>query len=340
MTRDRFRPAAHPTDHFLLATVVGSYPQPAWLDAVRGLDQETFGADALAEAHDDACRATIGQHERAGLDVVSDGEMRREGMVDYFAGFIDGYEPGGDGDDWNARMPTVVGPVDADGPWVVPDYEFAADVADRPVKTTLTGPFTLASFCTLEAYDSVPELAYDVADLVGEEVARLADAGATYVQLDEPALGMSPHVDVARECLDRIAPNAPADLRLGLHVCSGNYGTLLPALLSFPVDEVDLEFASDGADPVDVLAGHDLGVDVGVGVVDTTSKAVDPVETIEGRIRDALAAVPPDRLTLTPDCGMKPLPRDVAVRKMTNLAAAARAVEAELDAGRVDPLAA
>jgi 5-methyltetrahydropteroyltriglutamate--homocysteine methyltransferase len=336
MTRANFRPPDHESDHFLLTTVVGSYPQPDWLDRVRELaaEDESFSAD---EAHDDACKVAVFDHQRAGLDVLTDGEMRRPGMVEYFAGFVEGYELDGGGSGWNQRMPTVVDTVSSDGEWLVEDYQFAAAVADRPVKTTITGPFTLASFSSMDAYDDVEALAYDFADLVADEAAALADAGAPWIQIDEPALGMSPHTAVGHECLSRIDAAVPDDARLGVHICSGNYLDLAPDVFDFPVDEVDLEFASDDADhPADVFEGVDLAVDVGFGVVNTQSKDVDSVDEIRGRIEGALEHVPPDRLTLTPDCGLKPLPRESAYGKMANLATAAREVEAALDAGDLE----
>ncbi|MFB6184219.1 MAG: methionine synthase [Haloarculaceae archaeon] len=342
MTREQFRPPDHEADHFLLTTVVGSYPQPAWLDAARDLVEEgDLSADDLDEAEDDAVRAISGDMVRAGLDVVTDGEQRRTGMVEYFAQFIDGYDASGEGDDWNARMPTVVDTVSSDVPWLVDDFAFVSAVADRPVKTTITGPFTLASFCSMEAYDGdVEQLAYDMADLVAAEAGRLADAGAKWIQIDEPALGMSPHGGIATECLSRIAPEVPDDVRLGVHVCSGEYENLVPDLFEFPVDEIDLEFASQGAnDPHDLFGGVDLDVDVGYGVVDTQNKAAESVDEIVERIEYGLAVVPPERMTVVTDCGMKPLTRAPAEEKITNLAAAARRVERRLDDGELEAVA-
>lgn len=267
--------------------------------------------------------------------------MRREDMVAYFARFVDGYEMDGGGDGWNRHMPTVVDAVSSAEPWLVDDYEFAAGFAARPVKTTVTGPFTLASFASLDAYDDVPTLAYDFADLVAEEAARLARAGASWIQIDEPALGMSPVDEVAHECLTPIAAAVPDDVRLGLHVCSGNYRNLAPALFEFPVDELDLEFASDDADALEsVFGGTTLDLDVGIGVVDSQTKSVESVETVRANVERALEWIPPERLTLTPDCGLRPLPRDDAREKLNVLASAAREVEAALDDGRVEPVAA
>lgn len=337
MTREQFRPDDHPTDAFLLTTVVGSYPRPAWFDAIEegAVDEDA----ARHEAADDCARLIIHEHERSGIDVVTDGEVRRGGMVEHFTPFIEGYSTGTGTDDadWNAHMPTVDGTIASNDPWLVDDFLFTDQVATRPVKVTLPGPFTFSSFCSLDAYDDMEVLIDDFAEAVRGEAARLVDAGATWIQIDEPALGMSPHVEIGRRCLEHIATAVPDHVRLGLHVCSGNYDRLAPAIFDFPVDEVDLEFASDNADSLDAVLGDvERSVDVGVGVVDSQDRTIESVERIEANIKTALRFVPPDRLTLTPDCGLKPLPRRVAFEKLSNLATAARRVEADIDAARVE----
>ena len=344
MDREQFRPPDHDHEHFLLTTVVGSYPQPDWLDYVReGVAAgDLEDADRL-EAHEDATRAAVLDQQVAGLDVVTDGEMRREGMVDYFTNVVAGYDaPDGGGSDgnWNASMPRVTQDVETAEPWLVGDYEFAASIASRPVKVTMTGPFTLATFASPEAYDSIEELALDFADLIAVEVERLAAAGADWIQLDEPGLGMSPHGELAQECLSTVAAAVPADVRFGTHVCSGNYADLADEMAQFPVDELDLEFASpDADDPADVFANREFEMDVGFGVVDTQSREAESVAEIEARIREGLAHIPPAQLTISPDCGLKPLERAPAQEKLDNMVTAARNVEAELDAGEIEPVA-
>ncbi len=340
MTRDQFRPPNHSHDTFLLTTVVGSHPRPGWFEQLaKRHEAGDISDETYREAADDTVKTVIADYQRAGLDVVTDGEIRRDGMVDHFTSFIDGYDQGGgqDASDWNAHMPTVTETLSSSEPWVVDDLTYAKRVSHRPVKVTLPGPFTFASFSSLEAYDDMEELIADFTEVVRGEVSRLVDAGARWIQLDEPALGMSPHVELARESMERIAPAVPDDVRLGLHVCSGNYETLAPAIFTFPVDEVDLEFASDDADSIEsVLGDVDLSVDVSTGVVASSDTTVESVPEIEQRIRRVLEVVPPQRLTLTPDCGMKPLPRETAFAKVANLVTATRSVEADLDANRLD----
>jgi len=344
MAREQFRPPHHDHDHFLLTTVVGSYPQPDWLEYVRaGVENGDLDQPDRDEAEDDATRAAVLDQYTAGLDVLTDGEMRREGMVDYFTNVVDGYgspDGGGSDADWNRSMPTVTEPVSTAEPWLVSDFEFADEVSPRPVKVTITGPFTLATFSSPKAYDSIEDLALDFADLIAVEVERLAEAGVEWIQLDEPGLGMSPHGELAQECLEKVAAAVPEDVRFGTHVCSGNYANLADEMAEFPVDELDLEFASEDADdPAEVFEGREFPMDIGFGVVDTQSREAETVAEIEERIREGLEHIPPEKLTISPDCGMKPLEREPAQEKLGNLVEAASNVEAELDAGEIEGVA-
>ncbi|WP_227376495.1 methionine synthase [Haladaptatus halobius] len=341
--RDQFRPADHDNEHFILTTVVGSYPKPKWVDRVRDLyedDEADFDEKALQEAQDDASRLVTREHERAGLDVVVDGEMRRNEMVEFFAHRIEGYEFNGPVKVWGHNYfdkPSVVSEVEYDETWLVDEYEFTSEVAERPVKVPITGPYTLASWSFNEAYDDEESLAYDLADLVNEEIEKLVDAGARYIQIDEPALATTPddHAIVG-ECLERIADGIPDDVYLGLHVCYGDYSRIYPEILEFPVDEFDLELANGDYDQLDVFRDPEFAANLALGVTDAHDASVESVEEIKANIRKGLEIVPPERLTVSPDCGLKLLPREVAYGKMANMVRAAREVEAELDSGELE----
>jgi 5-methyltetrahydropteroyltriglutamate--homocysteine methyltransferase len=341
-TRSQFRPDDHPTEHFLLTTVVGSYPKPKWLNRAKELaedDDRAFNEDNLGEALDDAARLITDEHARAGIDVVADGEMRRNEMVEYFADRIEGYEFNGPVKVWGHNYfdkPSVAGEVSYDEPWLVDEFEFTTGVTDRPVKVPITGPYTLASWSFNEHYDSEAELAYELADLVNEEINALVSAGARYIQIDEPALATTPddHAIVG-ECLEHIAEGVPEDVRLGLHVCYGDYSRIYPEILDMPVHEYDLELANDGYEQLDVFKEPQFDKDLALGVVDVHTAEVESVEEIKQNITKGFEVVPPERLTVSPDCGLKLLPRDAAYRKMENMVQAAREVESELDAGEI-----
>ena len=341
-TRSQFRPDDHPTEHFLLTTVVGSYPKPKWLNRAKELaedDDRAFDEDNLGEALDDAARLITDEHARAGIDVVADGEMRRNEMVEYFADRIEGYEFNGPVKVWGHNYfdkPSVAGEVSYDEPWLVDEFEFTTGVTDRPVKVPITGPYTLASWSFNEHYGSEAELAYELADLVNEEINALVSAGARYIQIDEPALATTPddHAIVG-ECLEHIAEGVPEDVRLGLHVCYGDYSRIYPEILDMPVHEYDLELANDGYEQLDVFKEPQFDKDLALGVVDVHTAEVESVEEIKQNITKGFEVVPPERLTVSPDCGLKLLPRDAAYRKMENMVQAAREVESELDAGEI-----
>ena len=341
-TRSQFRPDDHPTEHFLLTTVVGSYPKPKWLNRAKELaedDDRAFNEDNLGEALDDAARLITDEHARAGIDVVADGEMRRNEMVEYFADRIEGYEFNGPVKVWGHNYfdkPSVAGEVSYGEPWLVDEFEFTTGVTDRPVKVPITGPYTLASWSFNEHYDSEAELAYELADLVNEEINALVSAGARYIQIDEPALATTPddHAIVG-ECLEHIAEGVPEDVRLGLHVCYGDYSRIYPEILDMPVHEYDLELANDGYEQLDVFKEPQFDKDLALGVVDVHTAEVESVEEIKQNITKGFEVVPPERLTVSPDCGLKLLPRDAAYRKMENMVQAAREVESELDAGEI-----
>lgn len=342
MSHERFRPADHPNEHFILTTVVGSYPKPKWLDRAREAHEDpddSFDDDNWAEATDDAARTITDEHERAGLDVVVDGEMRRNEMVEFFADRIAGYEFNGPVKVWGHNYfdkPSVVEEIDYDESWLVSEFEFTNDVAERPVKVPITGPYTLSRWSFNEAYDDDRALALGLADLVNEEINRLVEHGARYIQIDEPALATTPddHAIVG-ECLERIVAGLPEEVRVGLHVCYGDYSRIYPEILDFPIDEFDVELANGDYEQLDVFENPAFTTDLALGVTDAHVAEVESVSEIKANIQRGLEIVPPERLTVSPDCGLKLLPREVAYGKMENMVEAAREIERELDAGEI-----
>ncbi|AGB15989.1 methionine synthase II (cobalamin-independent) [Halovivax ruber XH-70] len=342
-TKAQFRPEDHDAEHFIMTTVVGSYPKPKWLNRARELaadDEAAFDEAYLQEAEDDAARLITREHERAGLDVVVDGEMRRNEMVEYFAHRIEGYEFNGPVKVWGHNYfdkPSVVDEVEYDEQWLVEEYEFTASIAERPVKVPITGPYTLANWSFNEAYEDDEALTYDLADLVNEEIEKLVDAGARYIQIDEPALATTPddHAIVG-QALERIVANVPDDVRIGLHVCYGDYSRIYPEILEFPVDEFDLELANGDYEQLDVFKDPAFTADLALGVTDAHVADVESVAQIERNIENGLEVVPPEQLVVSPDCGVKLLPRDVAYGKLENMVTAARNVEEKLDDGELD----
>ena len=338
----------------LPTTVVGSYPQPDWLidrtrlgsrlpPRVRARELWRVDESLLEQAQDDATQLAIRDMERAGIDIVSDGEMRRESYSNRFATALDGVDldnPGVavDRTGHENPVPRVVGPIRRTRPVEVRDVEFLRANTDRTIKITLPGPFTMAQQAQNDYYDDDQELALAYAAAVNEEARDLKAAGADVVQIDEPYLQARP--DKARayglEAIDRALQGIEGDT--ALHICFG-YGHIVkdkPAGYSFLEElngcaarQISLETAQPGLD-LTVLRGlPDKTIILGVLNLADDAPVEDP-ETVAARIHRALEHVPAERLVIAPDCGMKYIPRQTALSKLEAMVAGTQAVRREL----------
>ena len=341
-------------ERVLTTTVIGSYPQPDWLidrerlrsslpPRVRARELWRVEEPYLAQAQDDATALAIADQERAGLDIVTDGEIRRESYSNRFATALEGLDidnpamVAGRAGGTNA-VPRVVGPVRRTRPVEVDDLRFLRSRTDRTIKITLPGPFTMSQQAHNEAYADEAELAMDLAAAVGEEMRDLFAAGADIVQIDEPWL--QARAEKAREfalpAIDRALEGAPGTT--ALHTCFGYAHVVhdkppgypfLAELAGCPADVLAIEAAQPRLDLAVLEAIAEKTVIV--GVLDLADDA--PVETPEqvaGRIEAALGVIPPERLQVGPDCGMKYLSRDVAFAKLRALVEGARIVRERL----------
>ena len=337
----------------LATTVVGSYPQPDWLvdrsllargvPRVRQRDIWRVPEPFLEQAQDDATLLAIHELERAGIDVVTDGEIRRESYSNRFATALEGVDvdnPGviRDRNGNETRVPRVVGRIVRTRPVELRDMEFLRRHTQRPAKITLPGPFTLAQQAQNEAYDDVEALAMDFAAAVNAEARDLERAGADVIQLDEPWLRNDP--EGARRYAVPAINRALAGLTVptALHLCFGYAAVVkhqkptgysfLPQLAETIAAQISIEAAQPKLD-LGVLA--DLaGKQIILGVIDLGDPAVETVEQVATRIRAGLTRVAPDRLILAPDCGMKYLPRETAFGKLKALSDGARVVRSQI----------
>ena len=178
---------------------------------------------------------------------------------------------------------------------------------------------------------------YDLADLVNEEVEKLVEAGARYIQIDEPALATTPEDHaIVGEALERIVSGIPEDVRIGLHVCYGDYSRIYPEINDYPIDEFDVELCNGDYEQIPTFQDPEFEPDLALGVVDAHTAEIEPVEEIKANIKQGLRVVPPEKLTVSPDCGLKLLPREIAYGKTENMVTAVREIEAEIDAGEID----
>ncbi len=336
-------------------SLVGSYPQPDWLiDRERLRDRfpprvrakELWRVDPayLEQAQQDATLLAIRAQEEAGLDILTDGEIRRESYSNRFATALDGVDidnPGSalDRSGHPNPVPRVTGPIRRRYPVEVEDLRFLRASTGRTVKITVPGPFTMSQQAQDDYYGSPEALALGYAEAVNEEIKDLFAAGADIVQLDEPYLQARPEpahqygVKVINRALEGVTGTTAVHLCFGyaaiIHDRPAGY-SFLPELADCSCDQISIETAQSGLD-CSVLSALD-GKTIILGVLDLNDTTVETAEKVAGRVRRALPYVPPERLVLAPDCGMKYLPRDAAFGKLTAMTAAAARLRAEIAA--------
>jgi 5-methyltetrahydropteroyltriglutamate--homocysteine methyltransferase len=333
-------------------SLVGSYPQPDWL-----IDRERLGDRLpprvrakelwrvepvyLEQAQRDATLLAIRAQEEAGLDILTDGEICRESYSNRFATALDGVDIDhpGTGMDRSGNpntVPRITGPIRRRHPVEVEDLRFLRASTGRTVKITVPGPFTMSQQAQDDYYGSPEALALGYAEAVNEEIKDLFAAGADIVQLDEPYLQARPEpahqygVKVVNRALEGVTGTTAVHLCFGyaaiIHDRPPGY-SFLPELAECSCDQISIETAQSGLD-CSVLSALD-GKTIILGVLDLNDTTVESPETVAARVRRAVPYVPPERLVLAPDCGMKYLPRDAAFGKLTAMTAAAASLRAE-----------
>jgi 5-methyltetrahydropteroyltriglutamate--homocysteine methyltransferase len=342
-----------PTSPLLPTSLVGSYAQPDWLidraklagrfpPRVRASELWRVEPEFLAEAQDDATLIAIRAQQDAGLDIITDGEIRRESYSNHFATALDGIDIDNSGTALDRSghpnpVPRIVGPISRTEPVEVDDLRFLRAHTQRTIKMTVPGPFTMSQQAQNEYYPDLEAAAMDYAAAVNAEVRDLFAAGADVVQIDEPYMQARP--DAAR-AYGLAALNAALDGVVGttaVHICFGYAAIIherpagysfLPELAECPVDQVSIETAQSGLD-LGVLS--DLtNKTIILGVVDLSTDDVEPPELVAQRTRRAFDVVGPERVVISTDCGLKYLPRASADGKMRAMASAARLLRAEL----------
>ena len=334
-------------------SLVGSYAQPDWLidrerlshrfpPRVRARELWRVDPAYLAEAQRDATALAIREQERAGLDIITDGEMCRESYSNRFATALDGVDIDNPGTALDRSghpnpVPRVTGPISRRHPVEAGDVAFLRRQTDRTVKITLPGPFTMAQQAQNDYFPSREDLACAYAEAVNEEVRDLFAAGADIVQLDEPYLQARPEeakrygVKAINRALGGVTGTTAVHLCFGyaaiIHERPSGY-SFLPELAAADCDQISIETAQSGLD-CSVLSALD-GKTVILGVLDLGNHAVETADEVAARVRRALPYVPAERLVLAPDCGMKYLPRDAAFGKLQAMTQAAAQLRAEL----------
>jgi 5-methyltetrahydropteroyltriglutamate--homocysteine methyltransferase len=337
----------------LPTSLVGSYAQPDWLidrknlagrfpPRVRAKEMWRVAPEYLAQAQDDATLLAIHDQERAGLDIVTDGEMRRESYSNRFATALDGVDIDNPGTALDRSghpnpVPRVAGKVRRKHPVEVEDVKFLRANTNRVIKITVPGPFTMSQQAQNDFYKDEEEMALDYAAAVNAEIKDLFAAGADIVQIDEPYMQARP--EKARK-YGLKAFNAALEGVTGktaVHVCFGYAAVIhvrpegysfLPEFAGSPVQQVSIETAQSGLD-CSVLAKLPEKTII-LGVLDLSDMIIETPDTVAARIRRALPYVAPERIVVAPDCGLKYLPREVAFGKMQAMVEGAKIVRREL----------
>jgi 5-methyltetrahydropteroyltriglutamate--homocysteine methyltransferase len=333
-------------------TIVGSFPQPDWLidraklagrfpPRVRARELWRIPPQYLEEAQNDATLIAIRAQEEAGLDIVSDGEIRRESYSNRFATALDGVDLDNPGTALDRSghpnpVPRIVGKIRRRHAVEVEDLKFLRAHTDRQVKITVPGPFTMLQQAQNDFYASEEEAAMDYADAVNAEIRDLFAAGADVVQIDEPYMQARPEkarqygLKALNRALDGITGTTAVHICFGyaaiIHERPTGY-SFLPELAQCSCRQVSVETAQSHLD-CSALQALD-GKRVMVGCIDLSDPAVESVETIVERVRRALPYVKAENVILAPDCGMKYLARDVAVGKLSAMVAAAKVLRKE-----------
>jgi 5-methyltetrahydropteroyltriglutamate--homocysteine methyltransferase len=339
--------------HLLPTSLVGSYAQPDWLidrqklagrfpPRVRARELWRVAPEFLDQAQDDATLLAIRDQERAGLDIITDGEMRRESYSNRFATALEGVDVDNPGSALDRSghpnpVPRVVGKVRRRHPVQVRDVKFLRANTDRTIKMTVPGPFTMSQQAQNDFYQDEEELALDYAAAVNAEIKDLFAAGADIVQVDEPYMQARPEkarafgLKAFNRALEGVNGTTAMHICFGyaavIHVRPSGY-SFLPELADSAVQQISVETAQASLD-CSVLAKLP-GKTIILGVLDLSDMKVETPGTVAERIRRALPHVPPERIIVAPDCGLKYLPRDVAYGKMRAMVEGAKIVRREL----------
>ncbi|MEO6338769.1 MAG: uroporphyrinogen decarboxylase family protein [Caulobacteraceae bacterium] len=337
----------------LPTSLVGSYPQPDWLidreklagrfpPRVRVQELWRVAPEYLEQAQDDATLLAIRDQELAGIDIITDGEMRRESYSNRFATALEGVDMDNHGTALDRSghpnpVPRVVGKIRRKHPVMVRDVEFLKANTDRQIKITVPGPFTMSQQAQNDFYASEREMALDYAEAVNAEIKDLFAAGADVVQIDEPYMQARPEkareygVEALNKALEGVKGTTAVHICFGyaaiIHARPEGYN-FLPEFSQCCVDQISIETAQSNLD-TSILEGL-RGKTIILGVLDLSVPEIETPELVAERIRRALPHVDADKVIVAPDCGLKYLPREIAYGKMKAMVDGTRIVRAEL----------
>jgi 5-methyltetrahydropteroyltriglutamate--homocysteine methyltransferase len=313
----------------LPTTTVGSFPKPDYLRSARTrFARGEIAAGELRRLERQATEEIVRLQEELGLDILVDGEMNRGDMATYFAEHLDGFRISGLVRSYGNRYyrkPVAEGPVRRSGPITVDWFLFAQGLTEMPMKAILTGPYTMMDWSFDEYYPSREHFAMAMAEALHGEVQDLEEAGARYIQIDEPAVSVRPEeLDLAVRTMRVVTDGIRA--KTITHICYGSFELIYPKMLELAVDQIDLELSNSEFDMLEHFRRTPFTKEIAAGVCDAHNHVVESTEAMATRIRRLLEVIPAERITVDPDCGLKTRTLDEARAKLNNMVAAVREV--------------
>jgi 5-methyltetrahydropteroyltriglutamate--homocysteine methyltransferase len=314
----------------LPTTMVGSYSMPGWLERLKtDYFARRISRHDLDEIHDAAVRSAIKDQEMAGLDIVTDGELRRDNMIDYFVERLPGIQIDRSSKKfyYDFYDSEVLGKIPMAAVGLVEDFRFLLANTEQAAKICITGPHSLCKRVRNKHYPSEEALATDIARVMNMELKELVKAGAKFIQIDEPYYsGFPEDINWGVKVLNILVDGN----RYGKPSWEGSYRYLFPAILEAKVHSLSLEFARRGGEDLDLFREFKPPFELGAGVIDVKGNSVETADIVAERIRKTMKVVPPEKLYVLPDCGLFHLPRDIAFAKLRAMVEGARIVRKEL----------
>lgn len=317
----------------LWTTSVGSLPKQGYITKARSqFARGEISRDELKELEKRATREWIEFQDSIGTDLVVDGEQYRGDMVAFFAEELPGFEIGGLVRSYGNRYyrkPIATGAIGRERPLTVGWWNYAQSLTDKPVKGMLTGPYTICDWSFNEHYATRRDFVLDLAKVIRDEALDLEGAGARYIQIDEPAASTRmDELDLVIEAMGIVTE--PLSAHTITHICYGDFHNAYPKMLDIPVDQIDLEFANSEYSLLEEFAEHPFTKFVGLGISDVHSHVIEPVDEMVDGLRRSLKHIPPERIFVDPDCGLKTRSEDEAKEKLANIRKAVDIVKEEL----------
>jgi 5-methyltetrahydropteroyltriglutamate--homocysteine methyltransferase len=317
----------------LLTTTVGSFPKPDYLVKARNLfGRKKISEKELKELERKATKDVIKLQEEIGLDILVHGEMERGDMVSFFAERLEGFGISGLVRSYGNRYykkPIAKGRIKRIRPITLETFQYAQSLTEKPVKGMLTGPYTICDWSFNEYFQTRRDLVLNLAEVIHEEALDLDDAGAKYIQIDEPAISTRPEeIDLAIEAMKIVTDGLRA--KTISHICYGDFTSIYPKILDLPVNQLDLEFANSDFANLEIFKNPLFTKEIAVGVIDVHSHVIETKQKVKENIKKALEVFPLEKVYIDPDCGLKTRTKEEAEAKLKVMVSAVREIKEEM----------